>query len=934
MLKTLFPPGTFPSAFLLSLVSLRLFPDAPGDLLPAGVLAGSFLILTIFHLFLFFAVSDRAFLALSAAVAPYGLFLLLSGGPSGEAVLPLIALCGGAALGGTVLSARTLLGLRDAAPAWYRGMLAAALLLPLVFAAGAFLVPAHWRIEAGAAAAAAVVGALLAAVLRYGYRMDGGRLLLTAALFLVLAFPVLPVFLPDHVREPLIGRFGFLPATVAGIFQVLLLSLAAGFRIRALAHDRDRSRRLALDTLRDVDRLKDDILATITHTLKTPMQGIIGIVSSLIDGSAGLLSGRAQDSLQMVLSSARKLSELVGEILDYSMLRNTNTPLSIRPLNVRRLAESVAQMVRPQLVEKELSLELRIPENLPPVMADVLRLQQVLFHLTANAVQYTREGSVSIWAELQDGSVRIGVSDTGIGIPQDKLEAVFEPFTQTETEMVRRSQGAGLGLAIARSLIQMHGSTISVRSEPGTGSTFSFLLDAGEEAQDDSPEEDLEPVEEENGNGHAPAQEEVTIKGIVGEKDVSILLVDDEPANLHVLASVLALKQYSVVFARSGEEAFRMLARGDRIDLIIIERRMPDMSGYVFCRKLRQNYPMNELPVLMVTGKHHVSALVKGLGSGANDYLLKPFSREELYSRITTHLKISRLHRSFTRFIPMEFLRHLGKLSIDEVHLGDNVQKEMTIMFADIRGFTEMSENMSPEDNFRFLNSYLTRVGPVIRRHGGFVDKYIGDAVMALFSEGVDEALHASIEMQTVVADYNRIRIEGGWKPISIGIGIHTGHLMLGTIGEEERLEGTVISDSVNTTSRIESLTKFFGTSILISERTFMLLADPTKFEYRFLGKIQVKGRRQYVSIFDIFNGDPEDIVELKRKTQSEFERAVHLYFNREFTAAAMLFRKVLAVHPTDKAANYYLQESTYYETNGTPEEWNGIFRTEHYLTV
>jgi two-component system sensor histidine kinase ChiS len=199
--------------------------------------------------------------------------------------------------------------------------------------------------------------------------------------------------------------------------------------------------------------------------------------------------------------------------------------------------------------------------------------------------------------------------------------------------------------------------------------------------------------------------------------------------------------------------------------------------------------------------------------------------------------------------VPREFLKFLEKESIIDVQLGDQVQREMTILFSDIRSFTTLSESMTPKQNFDFLNAYLKRVSPVIRNNSGFIDKYIGDAIMALFPEVPDDALRAAVDMQKQVYDYNLKRQKSGHLPIAIGIGIHTGNIMLGMIGEEQRLEGTVISDAVNLAARLESLTKVYGASILISGQTLSKLDNATDYNCRFIDKVQVKGKTERIAV-------------------------------------------------------------------------------------
>ena len=218
--------------------------------------------------------------------------------------------------------------------------------------------------------------------------------------------------------------------------------------------------------------------------------------------------------------------------------------------------------------------------------------------------------------------------------------------------------------------------------------------------------------------------------------------------------------------------------------------------------------------------------------------------------------ELAKINIAYGRFVPHEFLRFLERESIVDVNLGDQVQRDMTVLFSDIRSFTSLSEKMTPQENFNFLNAYLGRVSPVIRQYNGFIDKYIGDALMALFPMRAEDALQAAITMQQEVSRYNRHRQAQADKPINIGIGLHTGSLMLGTIGETERMESTVISDAVNLASRMEGVTKMYGTTIVISQDTLFNLDQPTLYHFRYLDRVQVKGKKEPISVFEIFNGD------------------------------------------------------------------------------
>ena len=216
-----------------------------------------------------------------------------------------------------------------------------------------------------------------------------------------------------------------------------------------------------------------------------------------------------------------------------------------------------------------------------------------------------------------------------------------------------------------------------------------------------------------------------------------------------------------------------------------------------------------------------------------------------------TILDLKHTNVSIERFVPQAFLSIVGKPSVADVELGDNKRRTMSILFSDIRGFTTLSEQMSPDETFAFINTYLERMGPVIRDHHGFIDKYIGDAIMALFANA-DDALRAGLAMLAALEGFNAERRATGLPPIEIGIGINTGSLMLGTIGEKHRMDGTVISDAVNLAARIEGLTKDYAAPMLISEFTYRELANPEASAIRPVDVVVVKGKTRPVAIYAV----------------------------------------------------------------------------------
>ncbi len=280
--------------------------------------------------------------------------------------------------------------------------------------------------------------------------------------------------------------------------------------------------------------------------------------------------------------------------------------------------------------------------------------------------------------------------------------------------------------------------------------------------------------------------------------------------------------------------------------------------------------------------------------------------KEEAQAKTLEMQKI--LTESYARFVPKDFLANLGKDSILDVRLGDQIQKDMAVLFSDIRSFTTLSEQMTPAENFNFINSYLSRMSPIIQRHSGFIDKFIGDAIMALFQRNVIDAVSAGVEMQRYLKEYNAHRNNQGYVPIQIGVGIHSGLLMLGTIGAEERLEGTVISDTVNLASRIESLTKVYGSRIAVSESTIEEVKKTGKFHFRFLDRVKVKGKQKPISVYEIFDGDEPRDQDLKLKTAESYEKGVKAFYAQAFDDAKQHFETVISLYPEDRATQLYLK--------------------------
>lgn len=285
---------------------------------------------------------------------------------------------------------------------------------------------------------------------------------------------------------------------------------------------------------------------------------------------------------------------------------------------------------------------------------------------------------------------------------------------------------------------------------------------------------------------------------------------------------------------------------------------------------------------------------------------------------------ILRIHEVTKKFVPHEFIRSLGKETLSDVKLGDQAEKIVTVLFTDIRDFTTLSEKMTPGENFRFVSSFNARLGPIIRSHNGFINQYLGDSIMAIFPDSASDAITAAIEMQKAVQELNEERNNDNLPPIRSGIGMHTGPLIMGITGDEHRMDAATISDTVNTAARIESLTKFYKSPLLLSNETLGFINGQQHFNIRHLGNVKLKGKLKLLTIIECFDGNEPAVFERKLKTLSSFKEAMRYYNNQQFENAIRLFESIVATDPDDETVQHFMGNAIKYQQEGIPANWTG----------
>lgn len=461
------------------------------------------------------------------------------------------------------------------------------------------------------------------------------------------------------------------------------------------------------------------------------------------------------------------------------------------------------------------------------------------------------------------------------------------------------------------------------------------------------------------------------------------MLVDDEPANLTLLEELLHLKGYATVSALSGHEALS-LARASRPDLILLDIMMPEMDGFDVCDILRKDTELQTVPVIFLTALDDDISRIKGLEMMADDYLTKPFNSRLLLAKVENILQLSQmrsqavssqfhqqvkeqskrqiaaaweaneyLSEKFQLFVPEQLLERIAPQGIESIQLGNATEEELTVLFCDIRGFTAIAESQQARKTFEWLNAFFTKMNECITSHGGFIDKYLGDAIMAVFDQPNSHAMNAieaAVAMQETLQEFNASRHQYNLEsPVNIGTGINTGIGMIGTLGSDRRMDSTVIGDVVNTASRLENLTKIYGCQIIVSENaivhareflngissnshskeSLLLKCDlemetqesiistsgataadshlpSNNYYYRWIDRVTPRGKQQAIEIYEIWAASCPDS-EAKQLTQGLFDKGIQGWQSERFVAALGYFQQLIEQNPADTVVSFYI---------------------------
>jgi two-component system sensor histidine kinase ChiS len=483
-----------------------------------------------------------------------------------------------------------------------------------------------------------------------------------------------------------------------------------------------------------LDKLKDEFLTNTSHELKTPLHGIIGLAESMMEGAAGVLASAQQKNISMIASSGRRLFNLINDLLDFAKIRRNDMELHLRPVDLKSIADLVVAFTTPMVGKRPLKIVTTIPDNLPSVDADENRLQQVMFNLVGNAVKFTHSGTIEIRAEKKNEAITVTVQDTGIGIAEKDREKIFSEFEQAYGSMDRSYGGTGLGLAISQRLIRLHGSEITVESAPEKGSAFSFVLSI---SKNEICEKKLPELVysrflegESSVSLHYASERPVTRAEAfppehgAGQFGQSILVVDDEPVNLQLVYNQLTPRGFNVLLAHDGFEALEMIA-DELPDIVLLDIMMPRMNGFDVCLKIRETHSLYSLPVIMLTAKNRLSDLIQGLESGANDYLPKPFYKEELLARIDILLQAK---ASVERLKKNQLLK-------EEIHRRQKIEEKLRVAQRRLARMLDSSEDAIIAVNAEGVISFFNQGAEHL--FGFSTNEVLNQTVDLLFSDSL-----------------------------------------------------------------------------------------------------------------------------------------------------------------------------------------------------
>ena len=666
--------------------------------------------------------------------------------------------------------------------------------------------------------------------------------------------------------------------------------------------------RAAYENLRELDQLKTNFFANVSHELRTPLTLLLSPLESVLAGGLGAVSAGQQDFLETALRNGQKLLRQINNLLDFSKIEAGQLSLSYRDLDFAAFVRGLTSAFSSAAETAGLNLVVEAPGEPLPAAFDPEKMEKVVLNVLSNAFKFTERGSVHVSVRADGPWAELRVRDTGIGIPSDRLESIFERFQQVDSSATRRFEGTGIGLALARELALAHGGTLV--AEAAQGGAMLCLRFPRERAERTAGAQGL-PAEgvpeagtrrsstraavlaELQGRARATiGDEEGFLSTDIEQTDLkttshsgeTVLIVEDTH-DMRRLLFFLLRPHYNVLTARDGRQGLEK-AQATKPDLILSDVMMPEMNGYQLLQAVRADPALADTPVVLLSAKADVGMRVEGLDQGADDYVVKPFHARELLARIRGQLRVRALQRAVTKmrdrleevneklngqlqiqvselmltekfrnYLPPQLVASI--LSREEGSLVRSERKKLTIFFSDIVDFTRITDELEPEALSALLNDYLSEMTRIAREHGAVVDKFVGDAILCHFgavdsrgeAEDAMACVRMAVAMQLRMRELAAVWIDRGYEePLQIRCGITTGFAAVGNFGSNERLDYTVIGSQVNLASRVE--TAAAPGEIRIGHPTWALVNR--HFRTESAGDIQPKGFRRSFATYRV----------------------------------------------------------------------------------
>jgi len=644
---------------------------------------------------------------------------------------------------------------------------------------------------------------------------------------------------------------------VAVLFSVNLYERLQRAEFQARVSERRISRQLEASNrkLLELDRLKSEFFANISHELRTPLTLSLGALKTLQNSS---LNPECGQLVQSGLRNTSRLLFLINELLDLAKFDSGRAELRKRCMDLASLVRGIAADF-----ESSQKNRVHLEGVSEPVLAEVdsRQMKKVLYNLFSNAFKFNDPEKGRVWVRLSadEDRINIAIEDNGIGIPRDQLERIFDRFTQVEASATRRYEGSGIGLALVKEIVTLHGGSISVESTLGSGSTFTITLPRGRASPDEMigiEDEEVIVLPSFRETQQESTRPITTLPTSGG--DQPLVLVADDNADMRSYLERVLSREFRIALAVDGAEALEQ-ARASHPDLILTDVMMPRMSGDDLLKAVREDRKLRSIPVVFLTARAGTEARVESLEAGADDYVAKPFDENELLARVRNLIGQRAQERELVQLQKEKIARFLPPHLADMILAGDRDdflkghRVEITVLFIDLRGFTAFAESAEPEVLMAILREYQAEMGSLISEYGGTLERFAGDAMMVFFNDPVPVPDHAeqAVRMAIVMRDRSA-DLRAKWTArainLGVGIGIATGYASLGVIGFEGRKDYAAIGPVTNLAARLCGEAQHG--QILISGRILELVESLVSTEA--VGPLTLKGFQQPVVAYNV----------------------------------------------------------------------------------